>query len=66
MLGYVRVGVLCVLGAGAGAKRRRAKPVDPAGKVSCVGRALAHAAEIRELVVTTNPLVVMVVAARRR
>ena len=29
--------VCCVLGAGAGAKRRRAKPVDPAGEVSCAG-----------------------------
>ena len=29
--------VLCVLGAGAGAKRRPAKPVDPAGEVSCAG-----------------------------
>ena len=34
VLSYARVGVLCalcVLGAGAGAKRRRAKPVDPTG-----------------------------------
>ena len=30
--------VCCVLGAGAGAKRRRAKPVDPAGEVSCGSR----------------------------
>jgi hypothetical protein len=40
VLSYVRVGmpcVLCVPGAGAGAKRRRAKPVDPAGEVSCAG-----------------------------
>ena len=29
--------MLSVLGAGAGAKRRRAKPVDPAGEVSCAG-----------------------------
>jgi hypothetical protein len=29
---YVRVGVLCVLGAGAGAK-----PMDPARGVSCAG-----------------------------
>ena len=62
MLSYVRVSVLCILcvlgaGAGAGAKRRRAKPVDPAGEVSCAGGALAHAAAIRELVVTTDPLV---------
>src|ERR1700679_3641640 len=32
-------GVLqCVLGAGAGAERRRAKPVGPAGEVSCDSR----------------------------
>ena len=36
--GVPRVGVLCVLGAGAGAKHRQAKPVDPARKVSCTGR----------------------------
>ena len=31
--------LLCaVLGAGAGAKRRRAKPVGPAGEVSCESR----------------------------
>ena len=30
--------LLCtVLGAGAGVERRRAKPVDPAGEVSCAG-----------------------------
>jgi hypothetical protein len=47
-----------VLGAGAGAERCRAKPVDPAGEVSCewAGRELAHAAAIRELVITTDPL----------
>ena len=33
-LSYVREGVLGVLGAGAGAKRRR---VNPAGEVSCAG-----------------------------
>ena len=38
-----------LLGAGAGAERRRAKPV-----------ALALAAAIRELVVTTDPLIVKV------
>ena len=36
--GVLRVGVLCVLGAGEGAKHRQAKPVDPAREVSCVGR----------------------------
>ena len=35
--GVLRVGVLCVLGAGAGAKHRQAKTVDPAGEVSCAG-----------------------------
>jgi hypothetical protein len=45
-----------LLGAGAGAERRRAKPVGPAGEASCASsRALAA---IRELVVTTDPLVV--------
>ena len=40
-----------VLGAGAGAQRRRAKPEDPAGEVSWrAGRALALAAAIRALV----------------
>jgi hypothetical protein len=42
---YVRESVL---GAGAGAKRRRAKPVDPAREVSCAGGDLALAAAIRE------------------
>jgi hypothetical protein len=36
--GVPRVGVLCVLGAGAGAKHRQVKPVDPAEEVSCAGR----------------------------
>ena len=35
---YVTVcSVLSMLGARAGAKRRRAKPVDPAREVSCAG-----------------------------
>ena len=35
--GVPHVGMLCVLGAGAGAKHRQAKTVDPAEEVSCVG-----------------------------
>jgi hypothetical protein len=37
--GLLRIGeLLCtVLGAGAGVERRRAKPVGPAGEVSCAG-----------------------------
>ena len=37
MEGIPRVGVLCVLDAGAGTKHHQVKPVDPAGEVSCVG-----------------------------
>ena len=42
-----------MLGAGADAERQRAKPVGPAGEV---GRALALAAAIRELVISAGPL----------
>jgi hypothetical protein len=48
---------MCVLGAGAGASRRWAEPEDPAGGGAArAGRALALAAALRALVVTTGPL----------